>query len=87
MILKKNQRANVSNSIYQQKGAGIGLSVSNGMLINNRMDSMSGLQQASEMNKMRKVAEKVEMISRAINISKVESDDECMMYSGPSARY
>jgi hypothetical protein len=77
----------MSNSIYQQKGAGIGLSVSNGMLINNRMDSMSGLQQASEMNKMRKVAEKVEMISRAINISKVESEDNEDMYSGPSVRY
>jgi hypothetical protein len=48
---------------------------------------MSGIQQAAELNKMRKVAEKVEMISRAINISKVESDDEGMMYSGPSARY
>ena len=87
MILKKFQRANVSNSIYQQKGAGIGLSVSNGMLINNRPDSMSGIQQASEMNKMRKVAEKVEVISRAINISKVESEDDYMVYSGPSVRY
>ena len=87
MILKKFQRANVSNSIYQQKGAGIGLSVSNGMLINNRPDSMSGIQQASEMNKMRKVAEKVEVISRAINISKMESDDNDDMYSGPSVRY
>ena len=87
MILNRFKRANVSNSIYQQKGAGIGLSVSNGMLINNRPDSMSGIQQASEMNKAKKMAQKVEVIARAINISKVESEDEGMMYSGPSVRY
>lgn len=87
MILKRFKNANVSNSIYQQKGAGIGLSVSNGMLINNRPDSMTGIQKASEMNKMKKAAQKVEIISRAINISKVESEDEYMVYSGPSIRY
>jgi hypothetical protein len=48
---------------------------------------MSGLQQASEMNKMRKVAEKVEVMSRAMTISKMECDDNDDMYSGPSVRY
>jgi hypothetical protein len=87
MILKRFKNANLSNSIYQQKGAGIGLSVNNGMLINNRPDSMTGIQKASEINKAKKIAQKVEVISRAINISKVESEDEYMVYSGPSIRY
>ena len=87
MILKRFKNANLSNSIYQQKGAGIGLTVNNGMLINNRPDSMTGIQKASELNKAKKMAQKVEVISRAINISKVESEDDYMVYSGPSIRY
>jgi len=87
MILNRFKNANLSNSIYQQKGAGIGLSVNNGMLINNRPDSMTGIQKASEINKAKKIAQKVEVMSRAMTISKMECDDNDDMYSGPSVRY
>ena len=79
MILNRFKRANLSNSIYQQRGAGIGLGVSNGMLINNRMDSVTGIQQASEMNKMKKISEKAEVMSRAMMMSKMD-DCEDEMY-------
>ena len=78
MILNRFKRANLSNSIYQQKGAGIGLSVSNGMLINNRMDSVTGIQQASEMNKMKKISEKAEVMSRAMMMSKMDDCEDDM---------
>lgn len=79
MILNRFKRANLSNSIYQQKGAGIGLSVNNGMLINNRMDSVSGIQQACEMNKMKKIVQKAEVMSKAMMMSKM-GDCEDDMY-------
>ncbi len=87
MILSRFKDANLSNSIYQQKGAGIGLSVNNGMLINNRPDSTTGIQKACEINKMKNVAQKVEIMSRAMTISKMECEDNDDMYSGPSVRY
>jgi hypothetical protein len=74
-----SKRVNLSNSIYQQKGAGIGLSVSNGMLINNRMDSTTGIQKACEINKMKKVAQKAEVMSSAMMMSKM-GDCGCDMY-------
>ena len=67
------KNANLSNSIYQQRGAGIGLSVNDGMLINNRPDSSTGIQKACELKKAMKVAQKVEVMSRAISISKMET--------------
>ena len=87
MITKRFQNANVSNSIYQQKGAGIGLSVNDGMLINNRPDSTTGIQKACEIRKATKVAQKVEVMSRAMSISRMECDHMDGMYSGPSVRY
>ncbi len=79
MILNRFKRPNLSNSIYQQKGAGIGLGVNNGMLINNRMDSVSGIQQACEINKMKKIAEKAEVMGKAMMMSKM-GDCEDDMY-------
>lgn len=79
MILKRFQNANVSNSIYQQKGAGLGLSVNDGMLINNRMDSTTGIQKACEMNKMKKIAQKAEVMSSAMMMSRM-GDCGCGMY-------
>ena len=76
MILKN---ANLSNSIYQQKGAGIGLSVNDGMLINNRMDSTTGIQKACAVRKATKVAQKVEVMSTAMRMSGMGHSD-CGMY-------
>ena len=55
----------LSNSIYQQKGSGIGLGVKDGMLINNRPNSMTGIQQAVEVRKSIKRAEKVSTMAEA----------------------
>jgi hypothetical protein len=87
MITKRFQNANLSNSIYQQKGAGIGLSVNDGMLINNRPDSTTGIQKACEIKKAVKVAQKVEVMSKAMSIAKMETNHMDMIYSGPKARY
>ena len=59
-------KADLSNSIYQQKGAGFGLNVSDGMLINNRPDGMTGIRQAADMKKVVKKAEKVQMMAEAV---------------------
>ena len=74
-----SKRVNLSNSIYQQKGAGIGLGVNNGMLINNRIDSTTGIQKACEMNKMKKVAQKAEVMSSAMMMSNM-GNCGCGMY-------
>lgn len=81
------KNVNLSNSIYQQKGADIGLDVNDGMLINNRPDSTTGIQKACEIKKALRVAQKVEVMSKAMSISKMETDHMGMMYSGPKARY
>jgi chaperonin GroEL (HSP60 family) len=70
---------NLSNSIYQQKGSGLGLTVKDGMLINNRPNSMTGIAQACEMKKMIKRAEKISMYSEAISASKMQNGS-CNMY-------
>ena len=87
MITKRFQNANLSNSIYQQKGAGIGLTVNDGMLVNNRLDSTTGIQKACELNKMKKVAQKVEVMKTAMTASRMECDHMDGMYSGPSLKY
>lgn len=70
---------NLGNSIYQQKGSGIGLTVKDGMLINNRPDSRTGIAQACDMRKMMKRAEKVSMYSEAMMMSK-SMGGSCDMY-------
>jgi outer membrane lipoprotein SlyB len=52
---------NLSNSIYQQKKAKPGLTVECGMLINNRPNSITGIQKAIEVKKAVKMAEKMAM--------------------------
>lgn len=69
---------NLSNSIYQQKGAGYGLGMSGGMQINNRPDSTTGIQQAVAMKKMLKRAEKVSLMSEAVALGTMRGDDCCM---------
>lgn len=61
------QPLNLKNSIYQQKSAGdsySGLTVSDGMLINNRPDGQTGIAQMSQMRKSMRQAEKISVIAR-----------------------
>jgi hypothetical protein len=71
MISKK---ANLSNSIYQRQGSKPGLTVKGGMLINNRPDSTTGIQQAVEMKKAIRIADKVEVMSKAIMLGNMKSE-------------
>lgn len=75
-------RANLMNSIYQQKKAGPGLSVECGMLINNRPNSTTGIQQMAEMKKALKRAEKISYLSEAVALGNIKEDlmsgDCCM---------
>jgi len=72
-------KADLSNSIYQQKGAGFGLNVSDGMLINNRPDGQTGIKQAADMKRVVKKAEKVQMMAEAVFLGNIRSE----MAEGP----
>jgi hypothetical protein len=71
------QKLNLSNSIYQQKGSGYGLTQKDGMLINNRPDGMTGIAQAAEMKKMMKRAEKISTYSEAFSLGEMKSKGSC----------
>ena len=74
------QPLNLKNSIYQQKSAGdsySGLTVSDGMLINNRPDGQTGIAQLAQMKKAIKVAEKVSIIARGNSMSEMMEEDSC----------
>lgn len=64
MIFSK--KANLSNSIYQRNGSDFGLTVKNGMLINNAPDGQTGIAQAAQVRKAMKRAEKESVIVNAI---------------------
>ena len=66
---------NLGNSIYQQKGVS-GLSVRDGMLINNRPDGKMGITQAVELKKAIKKAEKVSTMSVAFSLGESIHDME-----------
>lgn len=70
-------KANLSNSIYQQKSAKPGLNPECGMLINNRPDSISGIQKAVEIKKAMRRAEKISTMSEAVSIGTMPP---CMGY-------
>jgi hypothetical protein len=63
---KNIMRVDLKNSIYQQKKSDSfgGLTVSGGMLINNRPNGITGIAQAAQVRKAMKVAEKVSIISQ-----------------------
>lgn len=63
---------NLSNSIYQQKGAGYGLNVNAGMLINNRINSTTGIQKAVELKSSIKRAEKISTMSEAVALGEMK---------------
>jgi len=72
-------KANLENSIYQQKGANFGLTVNGGMLINNRPDGQTGIQQAADAKRVVKKAEKVQMMAEAVFLGNIRSE----MMEGP----
>lgn len=76
------QSLNLKNSIYQQKNAGSlsGLTVKDGMLINNRPDGQTGIAQAAQLKKSVHRAEKIATMSAAFTIGETLSDksEHCM---------
>lgn len=74
------QPLNLKNSIYQQKNSGSfsGLTVKDGMLINNRPDGQTGIAQAAQMKKSIKTAEKISIIARGNAMGEMMSEmGEC----------
>lgn len=73
-----SKKVNLSNSIYQQKGAGYGLTQNHGMLINNRFDGQTGIQQISQARKEMKRAEKISTYAQAVKLgNQMEDMGEC----------
>ena len=72
-------KKDLSNSIYQQSGANFGLTVNKGMLINNRPDGQTGIQQAATAKKAVRHMEKVQTMSEAVFLGNLRSE----MMEGP----
>lgn len=72
-------KKDLSNSIYQQRGANFGLTVNGGMEINNRPDGVTGIRQAADMKKSVKRAEKIQTMSEAVFLGNIRSE----MMEGP----
>jgi len=74
------QPLNLKNSIYQQKTSGSfsGLTVKDGMLINDRPDGQTGIAQLAQLKKTVKNAEKISIIARGNAMSEMmENDGGC----------
>ncbi len=56
-----------------------GLYVKQGRLINERPDGMTGIQQAANLKRMKKIAYKEEMIAKGIELSEMRKDMRDMM--------
>ena len=67
---------NLRNSIYQQKNNGSydGLTVKDGMLINNRPDGQTGIAQAVQVKKSIHRAEKISTMASAFSMGTMISD-------------
>lgn len=70
------QPLNLRNSIYQQKtnGSFSGLTVKDGMLINNRPDGKMGISHAVELKKAMQKSEKIATMSAAFALGEMSSD-------------
>ena len=70
---------NLRNSIYQQKSGNSfsGLTVNDGMLINNRPDGQTGIAQLSQMKKSIKRAEKISIIASGNAMSEMMEGESC----------
>ena len=69
MILKGKGACCLGNSIYQRNGSAPGLTVKDGMLLNNRPDSMTGIQQAAMTRKAMKRAEKASVYAEGVSMA------------------
>ena len=67
-------KKDLSNSIYQQRGASFGLTMSGGMEINNRPDGMTGIQQAAMVKKEMKRSRKIETMAEAVFLGNIRSE-------------
>lgn len=67
---------NLGNSIYQQKNSSSynGLTVKDGMLINNRPDGQTGIAQAAQLRKAMHRAEKISTMSTAFMMGETMSE-------------
>lgn len=67
---------NLGNSIYQQKTSGSysGLTVKDGMLINNRPNGQTGIAQAAQLKKAMQRAEKISTMSTAFMMGETMSE-------------
>jgi ABC-type uncharacterized transport system ATPase component len=72
------QPLNLRNSIYQQKSSGSfnGLTVKDGMLINNRPDGQTGIAQAAQIKKAMYRAEKISIVARGTAMGEMMSEME-----------
>lgn len=67
-------KKDLSNSIYQQKGANFGLTMNGGMEINNRPDGVTGIQQAAAVKKEMKRSRKIETMAEAVFLGNIRSE-------------
>jgi len=56
----------LENSIYQQKNAGLGLTMECGMMINNRPDSRTGIAKAVDLKNSLRRAEKTSIYAQGM---------------------
>jgi hypothetical protein len=72
----------LQDSIYQQKKAGPGLVIEDGMLINNRPNSRTGIQKAVEVKQAIKREEKISTMSQAFYRGEMMADlDKSIKFS------
>lgn len=66
----KNRKLKMSGSVYSNTSYS-GLTIENGRLVNNRPDGQTGIQQASQIKKSMKRANKVLMISEGVRLGEM----------------
>jgi len=71
----------MSGSIYQGGGPGMGLSVQNGRLVNNRPDGVTGIQQIAMSRKANRYEKKVSMYAEGMVRGKQMNEMNEMMSS------
>lgn len=70
----------MNGSIYQSNGAGMGLTVEGGRLVNHRPDGMTGIQQIAMARKANRYEKKVNMYAEGVvRGERMAEADEMMM--------
>jgi len=80
----KIMKIEISGSVYRNNGAGLGLSMQDGRMVNNRPDGMTGIQQLSMARKTMKNESKVQMAAEGYARGERMSEMNEMMSSGCS---